>query len=73
MECAPVRAQAWLDAHDLDLGALPLDSVVALIERAGLRACVVPYGAERTSTEQHGDRLNLRLTAAGELAAMDGG
>ena len=65
MECAPGRAQAWLDAHDLDLGAIRLEAVVALVEQAGLQASVLPYGTERTSAEQHDGRLNLRLTAAG--------
>jgi hypothetical protein len=62
-----------LDAHDLDLGALPIDSVVALIERAGLHASVVPYGTAGSSTEQRGDQVTLRLTAAGDLAAIDAG
>jgi hypothetical protein len=73
MECAPVRAQAWLDAQDLDFGAIRLEAVVALVERAGLHARIVPYGTARTSAEQHGDQLNLRLTPAGELAAIDAG
>lgn len=73
MECAPARAQAWLDAHDLDFGALRLDAVIAIVEQAGLHALVVPYGTGRASAEQRGDRVNLRLTATGGLAAIDAG
>lgn len=73
MECAPVRAQAWLDAHDLDFGDLRLEAVVDLVEQAGLRARVVPYAAGGPDEELRGDRVNLRLTRSGELGAVDAG
>ena len=73
MECAPVRAQAWLDAHDLDFGDLRIETVVAMVERAGLRARVLPYAAGRADEEQRGDQVNLWLTRSGELGAVDAG
>lgn len=73
MECAPVRAQAWLDAHDLDFGDLRLESVVAMVEDAGLHARVRPYAAGRADEEQRGDQVNLWLTRSGELGAVDAG
>lgn len=73
MECAPVRAQLWLDAIDLDLASSSVGALVALVEDAGLRAHVVPYGTDRATSEQHGDRVNLYLTAAGALAGIDAG
>lgn len=73
MECAPIRAQAWLDTADLDFGGLRLDAVVALIERAGLSPRVVPYAGGSSAEEQRADRVTLRLTEAGELAAVEAG
>ena len=73
MECPPVLAQVWLDEHEEDLGGVSVDAAVALVEGAGLRAHVVPYASRSAAAEQRHDRVNLRLTAAGELAAVDAG
>lgn len=73
MECAPTRAQAWLDGHEGALGGLPLAQVVSLIERAGLEARVVPYAGGDLAPEQRSDRVNLWLTDAGEMGAVDAG
>ena len=73
MECAPVRAQAWLDAHDLDFSALRLEAVVAMVEQAGLHARVLPYASGGSDEEQRGDQVNLWLTRSGELGAVDAG
>jgi hypothetical protein len=73
MECAPIRAQAWLDRNEGDLGGLPLAAVVDLVERAGLEARVVEYATGGAAQEQQADRVNLRLTADGALGAVDAG
>jgi len=73
VECAPVRAQAWLDAHELDFGDLRLETVVAMVEDAGLHARVLPYAGGRADEEQRGDQVNLWLTRSGELGAVDAG
>lgn len=73
MECAPVRAQVWLDAHEAELGALPVPDAVARIEAAGLRARVVPYSGGRDAEEQRGDRVRIWLTEAGQVSAVDAG
>ena len=73
MECAPIRAQAWLDLHEGELGALPVDAAVATVERAGLRARVVPYASGGIAEEQRADRVNLRLGADRALVAVDAG
>jgi hypothetical protein len=73
MECAPTRAQAWLDGNEDALGGLPIGQVVALIERAGLEARVLPYAGGLLTAEQRGDRVNLWLTEAGEMGAVDAG
>lgn len=73
MECAPIRAQVWLDRHEGDLGGLPLHAVVDLVERAGLRARVVEYASGGTPAEQQEDRVNLRLTADGAMGSVDAG
>lgn len=73
MECAPIRAQAWLDGHESELVDRPLGEVVALIEDAGLVARVIPLRSGWLTQEQHRDRVNLRLTAAGEIGSIDAG
>jgi hypothetical protein len=73
VECAPIRAQAWLDQHEHALGELRLGQVVAMIERAGLDARVVPYASGTMAAEQHRDRVTVWLTEAGEVGAVDAG
>jgi hypothetical protein len=73
VECAPTRAQAWLDGHEGALGDLRVEAAVALIEKAGLHARVVPYAGGQLTPEQRRDRVNLWLTEAGELGSVDAG
>ena len=73
MECAPIRAQVWLDDHERDLDGLAVADAVHLIEGAGLHARVVPYLSGWMTQEQRRDRVNLRLTEAGEVGSVDAG
>lgn len=73
MDCAPIRAQAWLDVHERDFGDLHLDAAVALVEAAGLQARVLPASSGWSAQEQQPDRVNLRLTRAGDLGSVDAG
>jgi hypothetical protein len=73
VECAPIRAQAWLDEHEHVLGALTVEDAVTVIEDAGLQARVLRSSGGWMTQEQHRDRVNLRLTDTGQIAAIDAG
>lgn len=73
MECAPIRAQAWLDEHEGDLHGLGADDAIAFIEGAGLHARVVPSAGGWIAQEQRSDRLTLWLTETGTVASADAG
>jgi hypothetical protein len=73
VECAPIRAQAWLDVHERDFGDLHVEAAVELIERAGLSARVVPYASGRTTEEQRSDRVSVWLAEDGAVRSVDAG
>jgi hypothetical protein len=73
MECAPIRAQVWLDAHERDFGDLRIAEAVALVERAGLEARVLSSSGSWMTQEQRDDRVNLWATEAGEVRSVDAG
>jgi hypothetical protein len=73
MDCAPIRAQVWLDAHERDFGGLRIPEAVALIERAGLEARVVSASGSGMAQEQRGDRVTVWATRAGEVGSVDAG
>ena len=73
MNDARIQAQIWLDAHRGDLDGLSVDAAVALIERAGLQARVITPSTGWLTQEQRRDRVNLRLTASGDVRSIDAG
>jgi hypothetical protein len=73
VECAPIRAQAWLDSHGSEFLDREVGEAVALIERAGLEARVVRFPGGWMTQEQQRDRVNIRLDEAGEIATVDAG
>lgn len=73
MDCSPIRAQAWLDEHHIELVDRAIDDAVALIEGAGLHARVVRAPSGWMTQEQRRDRVNIWLTEAGEIASVDAG
>lgn len=73
MECAPIRARAWLDDHERELDGLRADDAQALIESAGLHARVLHYPSGWTTQEQRRDRITLWLTETGTVGSIEAG